>query len=76
MVGFGILLDFVGVLEDWGEGGFLSWCVDESAIPGIEKQNIYFGFCHPLYHKITVFLHFSVVEQIFDRIKYGLLEQI
>ena len=31
-VEFGILLDFSGIFEDWGEVGFFSWCVDKSAI--------------------------------------------
>jgi hypothetical protein len=31
-VKFWILLDFVVDFEDWEDGGFLSWCVDESAI--------------------------------------------
>lgn len=27
-----ILLGFVGIFDDWERVGFLSWCVDESAI--------------------------------------------
>lgn len=72
------MLDFGGDFEDLGEVGFFSWCIDEPAIPGIKKQNTCSGFCHPLYHKITVFLHFSVgliIEQMFDKIKSGLFEQ-
>jgi hypothetical protein len=53
--------------------------MDESAIGFIEKSMSNFSFCHPpLHHKITVFLYFSVgslIEQTFDKIRSGLLEQ-
>lgn len=56
----------------------MSWCIDESAIGFIEKSMSDFSFYHPLHHKITVFLYFSVgsqIEQTFDKIRSGLLEQ-
>ena len=74
----GILLDFVGYFEDWGEVGFFSWCVDKSAIGSAAFPVHAISFCHPPYHKPTVFLHFSVgliIEQTFDKIRSGLFEQ-
>ena len=55
------MLDFVGILEDWGEVEFFSWCVDKSAIGFAAFPVHAISFCYPLYHKMTVFLHFSVV---------------
>lgn len=64
-------------MEDWVfwlilleilEIRFLSWCVKESAIwiPG--KTSCGSGFCHPLHPTTTVFLYFSVIEQMFHKI--------
>ena len=52
--------------------------MDESAIGFIEKSMSGFSFCHPGHPKTTVFLYFSVgsqIEQMFDKIRSGLLEQ-
>lgn len=58
-----MLADFLEDFERLVEGGFLSWCVGESAIWFIEKNISSSSFCHPLYTKATVFLHFSVYWQ-------------
>lgn len=46
---------------------FLSWCIDEAAIPKIRNKNTCFGFCRPprTYVFSAVFLLFSAVEQMF-----------
>lgn len=52
--------------------------VDESAYCNSMKYKASFSFCYPHTLKATVFLHFSVgliTEQMFDKIRSGLLEQ-
>ena len=46
-MGIEILADFVGILIDLEEGGFLSWCVGESAIGSASFPGCFFSFCHP-----------------------------
>ena len=63
-MGMKILADFVRILRDLEEDGFLSWCVSESAIGFAALPGLLVSFCHPpIYIKITVFLHFSVYLQ-------------
>ena len=52
--------------------------MDESAIGFAAFPVHLFSFCHPLYHKITVFLQITVglaIEQMFDKIRSGLSDQ-
>ena len=46
-VGFGILLDFVGVWEIENKVEFLSWCVDESAIGSAVFPVLLISFNYP-----------------------------
>ena len=62
-MGIEILADFVGILIDLEEGGFLSWCVGESAIGSAAFPDHAISFCHPHIIKTTVFLYFSVYWQ-------------
>ena len=46
---------------------FLSWCIDEAAIPKIRNKNTCFGFCLPQTYVFSAEkLLFSAVEQMFD----------
>ena len=75
---FGILLDFVGYFEDIDKVKFWRKSVDESAIGSAAFSVYAISFCHPLYHKTTVNLHFTVgfiIEQMFDKIRSGLSEK-
>lgn len=46
-----ILADFLEDFERLVEGGFLSWCVGESAIGSAAFPANPISFCHPLYPK-------------------------
>ena len=59
--GIVILADFVGILKDIDKVKFWRKSVDESAIGSAVFPCYLFSFCHPLHHRSTVFLHFSVV---------------
>ena len=48
-MGIEILADFVGILRDLEEDGFLSWCVGESAIGFAALPGLLVSFCHPPY---------------------------
>ena len=56
----GILVDFVGIVEDIDKVKFWRKSVDESAIGSAAFPGCLFSFCYPLYHIYTVFLHFTV----------------
>lgn len=45
-----ILADFLEDFERLVEGGFLSWCVGESAIGSAAFPANPISFCHPLYY--------------------------
>lgn len=65
-MGMKILADFVGILRDLEEDGFLSWCVCESAIGFAAFPGHAISFCHPhIYenHGISTFFRL-LAEQI------------
>ena len=72
VMGIEILADFVGILRDWEEDGFLSWCVSESAIGSTAFPGCLFSFCHPpLYYKnhgISLFFRL-LAEQVTSSIQ-------
>ena len=70
-MGIEILADFVGILRDLEEDGFLSWCVSESAIGFAAFPGLLVSFCHPhIYknHGISIFFRL-LAEQITSSIQ-------